>query len=125
MFSIVTDSITSDGLTHFIEQELKGVHHRFKRGYKNVINEAIRLNESGQESWLAIETSGHGAMKENYFLDDGACLWNGITDKVAWLKGKVSGVVDKIKGWFTSEDGFDTHSPSKWTEKIGEWVMQG
>jgi hypothetical protein len=33
-----------------------------------VINEAMRLNEMGQESWLAIETSGHGAMKENYFL---------------------------------------------------------
>ncbi|MEA5532665.1 phosphomannomutase/phosphoglucomutase [Crocosphaera sp. XPORK-15E] len=72
--TIVTDSITSDALTIFIESELKGVHHRFKRGYKNVINESIRLNKEGQESWLAIETSGHGAMKENYFLDDGAYL---------------------------------------------------
>ena len=50
------------------------MHHRFKRGYKNVINESKRLNQEGQESWLAIETSGHGAMKENYFLDDGAYL---------------------------------------------------
>ena len=72
--TIVTDSITSDGLTQFIEQDLKGIHHRFKRGYKNVINESKRLNQAGQESWLAIETSGHGAMKENYFLDDGAYL---------------------------------------------------
>ncbi len=52
-------------------------------------------------------------------------LWSGISDKVAWLKGKVSGVVDKIKSWFTGKDGFDTHSPSKWTEKIGGWVMDG
>lgn len=52
-------------------------------------------------------------------------LWSGISDKVAWLKGKVSGVVDKIKSWFTGKDGFDTHSPSKWTEKIGGWVMEG
>lgn len=72
--TVVTDSITSDGLTTFIEQELGGRHHRFKRGYKNVINEAIRLNGVGEESWLAIETSGHGAMRENYFLDDGAYL---------------------------------------------------
>lgn len=72
--AVVTDSITSEGLTQFIEGELKGVHHRFRRGYKNVINEAMRLNNEGQESWLAIETSGHGAMKENYFLDDGAYL---------------------------------------------------
>lgn len=52
-------------------------------------------------------------------------LWNGINDKVAWLKGKVEGVVDKIKSWFTEKDGFDTHSPSKWSEKIGGWVMDG
>ncbi len=72
--TIVTDSITSEGLSQFIEGDLNGVHHRFKRGYKNVINESIRLNNEGRESWLAIETSGHGAMKENYFLDDGAYL---------------------------------------------------
>ena len=70
---IVTDSITSDGLTLFIE-EMGGNHHRYKRGYKNVINESIRLNNEGSESWLAIETSGHAALKENYFLDDGAFL---------------------------------------------------
>lgn len=72
--TIVTDSVTSDGLTEFIEGKLKGKHLRFKRGYKNVINEAVRLNSTGEECHLAIETSGHGAMKENYFLDDGAYL---------------------------------------------------
>ncbi|MEO1180143.1 MAG: phosphomannomutase/phosphoglucomutase [Cyanobacteria bacterium J06636_28] len=72
--TIVTDSITSDGLAQFIEQDLQGKHHRFKRGYKNVITEAVRLNQTGEDSWLAIETSGHGAMRENYFLDDGAYL---------------------------------------------------
>lgn len=72
--TIVTDSITSEGLTEFIENELKGKHHRYKRGYKNVINEAIRLNQTGNDCWLAIETSGHAAMRENYFLDDGAYM---------------------------------------------------
>lgn len=52
-------------------------------------------------------------------------LWNGINDKVSWLKGKVKGVVDKIKGWFTGSDGFDTHSPSKWSEGVFQNVMQG
>jgi phosphomannomutase len=51
-----------------------GRHHRFKRGYKNVINEAIRLNKAGEYTPLAIETSGHAALIENYFLDDGAYL---------------------------------------------------
>lgn len=71
--TIVTDSVTSTGLSAYIKA-LGGNHHRFKRGYKNVINEAIRLNQTGVESHLAIETSGHGAIKENYFLDDGAYL---------------------------------------------------
>ncbi|WP_034934697.1 phosphomannomutase/phosphoglucomutase [Gloeocapsa sp. PCC 73106] len=84
--TIVTDSITSDGLTKFIEHNLAGIHHRFQRGYKNVINEAVRLNQLGQESWLAIETSGHGAMRENYFLDDGAYLVTKIIIKLAQLR---------------------------------------
>ncbi len=72
--TIVTDSVTSDGLTKFLEGTLKLKHHRFKRGYKNVINECIRLNNAGIVSPLAIETSGHGALSENFYLDDGAYL---------------------------------------------------
>ena len=71
--TIVTDSVTSDGLAKFIKAK-GGKHLRFKRGYKNVINEAIRLNEQGEYAPLAIETSGHAALMENYFLDDGAYL---------------------------------------------------
>jgi phosphomannomutase len=85
---IVTDSITSDELKVFIEEKLGGVHHRFKRGYKNVINEAIRLNNEGKECHLAIETSGHGALKENYFLDDGAYLIAKILIEISKLNRK-------------------------------------
>ncbi|KAI3793444.1 hypothetical protein L1987_36063 [Smallanthus sonchifolius] len=81
--TIVTDSVTSDGLTTFIEKKLGGKHHRFKRGYKNVIDEAIRLNSVGEESHLAIETSGHGALKENHWLDDGAYLMVKLLNKLA------------------------------------------
>lgn len=72
--TIVTDSVTSDELTAFLQDELHLIHHRYMRGYKNVINECIRLNQSGVVSPLAIETSGHGALSENYYLDDGAYL---------------------------------------------------
>lgn len=88
--TIVTDSVTSDGLTTFIEKKLGGKHHRFKRGYKNVIDEAIRLNSIGEESHLAIETSGHGALKENNWLDDGAYLMVKILNKLA--SARASGV---------------------------------
>ena len=93
--TIVTDSITSDGLTTFIEG-LGGVHHRFKRGYKNVINEAQRLNAVGQASWLAIETSGHGAMKENYFLDDGAYLVSKLLVELAIARQSNNLITDLI-----------------------------
>ena len=71
--TIVTDSVTSSGLAKFIT-EWGGTHYRFKRGYRNVIDEAIRLNDEGIECPLAIETSGHAALKENFFLDDGMYL---------------------------------------------------
>lgn len=69
----VTDSITSTGLAAFIEN-LGCRHHRFKRGYRNVINEAKRLMGEGENAIFAMETSGHGALCENYFLDDGAYI---------------------------------------------------
>ena len=34
----------------------------------------IFQNSIGEESHLAMETSGHGALKENHWLDDGAYL---------------------------------------------------
>jgi len=71
--TIVTDSVTSSGLAAFI-RDAGGVHYRYKRGYRNVIDEAIRLNKEGIDCPLAIETSGHAAMRENHFLDDGMYL---------------------------------------------------
>lgn len=94
--TIVTDSVTSTGLKWWIEEKLGGVHLRFKRGYKNVINEAIRLNETGTPSFLALETSGHGALKENYFLDDGAYQVAKILIKIAQLKAAGEGTVDEL-----------------------------
>ena len=96
---VVTDSITSSGLKTFIEDELGGKHLRFKRGYKNVINEAIAQNEKGVNCPLAIETSGHAAMRENYFLDDGAYLVTKIIIKMAQLRKegkKLESVIEKL-----------------------------
>lgn len=93
--TIVTDSVTSDGLTSFIES-IGGKHHRFRRGYKNVIDESVRLNKEGIQSDLAIETSGHGAFRENYFLDDGAYIVTKILIKFAQLKAQGKNISDLI-----------------------------
>ena len=69
--SIVTNSPTTDHLKAFIEA-LGGKQVRYISGYRNVINKAVALNQAGVDCQLAIETSGHAAFKENYFLDDGA-----------------------------------------------------
>ena len=84
--TIVTDSITSDGLKEYIERTLGGRHYRYQRGYKNVINKALELNAQGVDCPLAIETSGHAAMRDNYFLDDGAYLVTQIIIKLAKLR---------------------------------------
>ena len=86
--TIVTDSITSSGLKTFIEQTLGGRHYRYRRGYKNVIDKALELNAQGVNCPLAIETSGHAAMRENYFLDDGAYLCTKIIIKAAQLRSQ-------------------------------------
>ena len=94
--TIVTDSVTSDGLATFIKEK-GGRHHRFKRGYKNVINEAIRLNEAGEYTPLAIETSGHAALMENYFLDDGAYLITRLLIALAKAAKEGKALTDLIK----------------------------
>ncbi|MGI6721228.1 MAG: phosphomannomutase/phosphoglucomutase [Anaerovoracaceae bacterium] len=95
--TVVTDSITSDHLKDFLENNL-GMHHfRYKRGYKNVINKALELNSEGTECWLAIETSGHAAMRENYFLDDGAYLAARIVIKAAGLAREGKRIDDLLK----------------------------
>ncbi len=86
--TVVTDSVTSDGLTYFIEKVLGGKHYRYKRGYRNVIDEALKLNSEGVNCPLAIETSGHAALRENYFLDDGAYLVTKIVILMAKLARK-------------------------------------
>lgn len=83
--TVVTDSVTSLQLKAFLEGTLGLKHLRYRRGYRNVINKSIELNAEGVDSALAIETSGHAAYRENYFLDDGAYLATRIVIRAAEL----------------------------------------
>ncbi len=94
--TVVTDSLTSDGLREFIEKDLGGMQLRYKRGYKNVIDKAKELNDAGINAPLAIETSGHAALRENYFLDDGAYLAAKITALFANLAKEGKNLSDLI-----------------------------
>lgn len=88
--------------------------------YKNAVSD-IKAAWSELVSWFSGKVSDFVSIGKNVMMG----LWNGINDKIGWLKSKVKGVVDKIKSWFTGKDGFDTHSPSKWSEMIGGFVMEG
>lgn len=52
-------------------------------------------------------------------------IWEGIQSKVEWLKSKVKSLVDMVKKMFTGGDGFDTHSPSKWSKGVAGDVIDG
>jgi phosphomannomutase len=95
--TIVTDSVTSSGLTAFI-LESGGVHYRYKRGYRNVIDEAMRLNKIGVDCPLAIETSGHAALRENGFLDDGMYLVTYLIIRAMRLKQRKQSLASLIAG---------------------------
>lgn len=111
--TVVTDSITSCELKTFLEKDLDLKHLRFKRGYKNVINKSIELNSKGIDSQLAIETSGHGAYKENYFLDDGAYLAVKILIAATKLKKKGKGIEELISGLKEPSEAFEFRFPIK------------
>ena len=97
--TIVTDSVTSSGLADFIK-EWGGEHYRYKRGYRNVIDEAVRLNQAGIDCPLAIETSGHAALRDNHFLDDGMYLVTVLLIKAMQMKQQgetLSKLLDGLK----------------------------
>uniref|UniRef100_J3MDM8 phosphoglucomutase (alpha-D-glucose-1,6-bisphosphate-dependent) n=1 Tax=Oryza brachyantha TaxID=4533 RepID=J3MDM8_ORYBR len=71
--TVVTDARAGEGLTRFIEAR-GGRHCLYRVGYRNVIDKGVQLNADGVETHLMMETTGHGALKENYFLDDGAYM---------------------------------------------------
>ena len=52
-------------------------------------------------------------------------LWEGIKGAKDWIMQKVKGLVDGIKNLFTGATGFDEHSPSKWSKKVFEYVIEG
>ena len=95
--TFVTDSVTSSGLSAFIA-EWGGIHYRFKRGYRNVIEEAVRLNAEGIDCPLAIETSGHAAFRENGFLNDGIYLATRILCEALNRKREGQTLSDLIEG---------------------------
>ena len=96
--TVVTDSVTSNELHEFLEDKLGLRHLRFKRGYKNVINKAKELNAAGEQAFLAIETSGHAAYSDNYYLDDGAFLAVQIVINAARLKAQGKDIMALLDG---------------------------
>lgn len=97
--TFVTDSVTSSGLSRFIT-EWGGTHYRYRRGYKNVIEEARRLSAEGIHVPVAIETSGHAAMAENYFIDDGMYLATKVICEAMWRKRDgltLSSLIDELQ----------------------------
>ncbi|KAL7240216.1 hypothetical protein ACSBR2_005976 [Camellia fascicularis] len=96
--TIVTDARTSMALTRFIT-ERGGRHCLYRVGYRNVIDKGVQLNLDGVEAYLMMETSGHGALKENHFLDDGAYMVVKIIIEMVRMKleGSDEGVGSLIK----------------------------
>ncbi|KAL5994604.1 hypothetical protein ACLOJK_024657 [Asimina triloba] len=96
--TIVTDARASVSLTQFITS--RGGHHCLYRvGYRNVIDKGIHLNKDGIETHLMMETTGHGALKENHFLDDGAYMVVKIIIEMVRMKldGSDEGIGSLIK----------------------------
>lgn len=98
---VVTDARASDGLTRFVESR-GGRHCLYRVGYRNVIDKGVQLNADGVETHLMMETTGHGALKENYFLDDGAymvvkIIIEMVRMKLAGVEGGVGSLIRDLQ----------------------------
>ncbi|QHF54725.1 MULTISPECIES: phosphoglucomutase [Streptococcus] len=122
--SIVTNSPTTEHLKVFIEG-LGGKQIRYISGYRNVINKALETNKAGIDCQLAIETSGHAAFKENYFLDDGTYVAAKILMLLPKLQAQGQSLDDLIaqlkQPVETQEVRFKLESPDY--RKLGEQVI--
>ena len=101
--TIVTDSVTSDGLREFIVSH-GGKHHRFKRGYKNVIDE----------------------LRENYFLDDGAYLVTRIIIEAVRMKKAGKSLLSLISDLHTAKESLEVRlsfSTTDW-KNLGAFVIE-
>jgi len=116
--TIVTDSVTSDGLATFITG-LGGKHFRYRRGYKNVIDKGVELAAQGVDTPLMIETSGHGAMAENRYLDDGAYLAVKVLIEAGRRKLEGNGSIEQlVVRLFTSHRRSCIISSSHWAPSV-------
>lgn len=124
---VVTDSVTSDELTEFLEKTLGLKHFRYRRGYKNVIDRAGALGADGQDCQLAMETSGHGALKENYFSDDGAYLCVKIISEMARLHGEGRRIEELIQNLGEPAEAKELRIKVLGNDfrAYGQWVLNG
>lgn len=81
-------------------------------GYVSGIRARILGALSGAATWLA--NTGRNLIEG---------LWNGINDKVGWIRRQISGFVDNVKGWF--KDFFGIHSPSRVMADLGRYLPAG
>jgi phosphomannomutase len=95
--TFVTDSVTSEGLEEFLQNKLGLVHVRYLKGYANVIGKAREITDSGAaNAEVAIETSGHCAMRENDYLDDGTYTAVKVIALLAKVKQNSGHLLDLI-----------------------------
>ena len=96
-----------------------------------VKNWGVDLARKGIEAAQSLLNSIINTIKElpQKMLDIGKNLveglWEGIKGAKDWIMQKVKGLVDGIKNLFTGATGFDEHSPSKWSKKVFEYVIEG
>lgn len=95
---------------------------------KAIISNLPQIGKAGIEIIGTIVGALAGCI--NDLIDAGANLVagliTGIKNKAKDLPGVAKEfITDKIKNFITGKQGFDEHSPSKWSASVGEYLMDG
>ena len=96
--TVVTDSVTSKELASFLEKKLKLRQLRFRSGSADLIRKAQELCAEGENAFLAAETTGMTACRDNSFVEDGIFLAVQIIINAARLRAKGKDISALLNG---------------------------
>lgn len=125
---VATDFVNK--IIEYVKQLPQKVADWLKKVVDKVANWGTNLAKKGKESAkklydAVVEKVGEITDKvKSIGKDIVTGLYNGINDKVAWLKGKIKDFVGNVEQWL--KDFFKIGSPSKLMEKeVGRWLPEG
>ena len=97
---------------------------KFTSAKNSIVNAFSNIKSKFSEIWRKIKSAFNVKEMLSIGKDIVSGLWDGITNKVSWLKKKIKGFVGDVTGWL--KKFFKIESPSRiMRDEIGKYIAEG